>query len=94
MITKIKAYLSIFLGFLVMALTTKAALSKAAREKKRAERAKANLDQQKKIQRADNVIEAQFHSRRAAAKAEIKDGRKPSVFSNPNGMFDNENSDG
>ena len=60
---------------------------KAKKEKTKRKAATASLDHQLKVLKDDNVIAADFNSRRAAAKAEVEAGRPPTVFNDPNSMF-------
>ena len=90
MLTNLKLYLYAALAFVVTALglSTKYFKDKAEREKRGRKRAEKQLEHASEVIEQDNVIDVEFKSRRADVAQELKEGGNPTVFTNPNSMFD------
>lgn len=93
--TKIKLWAAAIGAALLVALSVavKFFAGKWKTEKRRRKRVEKNLEHAAEVIEKDNVIDVEFRSRRADVANELKEGRSPTVFTDPNSMFDDPKDD-
>ena len=92
-LAKLKAWGLIFAGFVVTALSFLLLKEQRDSARKDAKQYKQQAEQGAEVARKDNVIEADFTSRRAEIINDLENGRNPDVFLDPNSMFRDDKDD-